>query len=49
MKPLLQVTAQEDENRRLVEENKKLNQRFEKLQSELDAISQANEKVCLIF
>ena len=45
VKPLLQVTAQEDENRRLVEENKKLNQKFEKVQSDFIAISQANDKV----
>jgi myosin protein heavy chain len=45
VKPLLQVTAQEDENRRLVEENKKLNQKFEKVQSDFIAISQANDKL----
>ena len=45
VKPLLQVTAQEDDNRRLTEEVKKLNQRFEKLQSDYESASQANEKV----
>nr|WEL12769.1 myosin class II [Halisarca dujardinii] len=47
VKPLLQVTAQEDENRRLTEENKKLNQRFDKIHSEYESVTQANEKIRL--
>lgn len=46
VKPLLQVTAQEDENRRLVEEVKRLNQRLEKLQSDYESANQTKDKVC---
>ena len=45
VKPLLQVTAQEDENRRLIEEVKRLNQRLEKLQSDYESANQTKDKV----
>lgn len=45
VKPLLQVTAQEDENRRLIEEVKRLNQRLEKLQSDYESANQTKDKM----
>lgn len=49
MKPLLQVTAQEDENHRLIEEVKRLNQKLEKLLTDYNSANQANEKVCNVM
>lgn len=45
VKPLLQVTNQEEERRQMETENKRLNDRYEKLQVDFDDIKKKNEQV----
>jgi len=46
VKPLLQVTNQEEERRQMETENKRLNDRYEKLQMDYDDMKKKNEQVC---
>ena len=45
VKPLLQVTNQEEERRQMETENKRLNDRYEKLQVDFDDMKKKNEQV----
>lgn len=45
VKPLLQVTNQEEERRQMETENKRLNDRYEKLQMDYDDMKKKNDQV----